>query len=157
MVGAHGSVVGWSAVLWAGRSRVWFRVRSLDFIGWPNPFSRTMTPWGQLSILTEMSTMNLPRVKGGRCVRLAASPPCMSRKCGRLDVSQPSGPPQLIKRIGSSSSFSMYVNHSHRCTSIAVQFLDPFQILIPYFFFVCVCYRSVVLFLNLNVIHSLKF
>jgi hypothetical protein len=53
--GTRGSVVGWGTVLQAGRSRVRFRMRSLDFFNLPNPFSSTMT-LGSAQALTEMST-----------------------------------------------------------------------------------------------------
>jgi hypothetical protein len=56
---AHSSIVGWGTMLQAGRSRVRFPMRSLDFFNWPNPSSRTMA-LGLTQPLTEMSTRNLP-------------------------------------------------------------------------------------------------
>jgi hypothetical protein len=50
-------------MLQAGRSRVRFPMRSLDFFNLPNPSSRTMA-LGSTKPLTEMSARNLPGGKG---------------------------------------------------------------------------------------------
>jgi hypothetical protein len=55
--GARGSVVGWGAILQAGRSRVQVRWGHWIFFNWHNPSSRTMA-LGSTQPLTEMSTGN---------------------------------------------------------------------------------------------------
>jgi hypothetical protein len=50
-------------MLQAGRARVRFPMRSLDFFNIPNPSSRTMA-LGLNQPVTEMSTRDLPGVKG---------------------------------------------------------------------------------------------
>jgi hypothetical protein len=56
-------VVGCGTILQAGRSRVRFPMRSLDYFSWPNTSSRTMT-LESTQPLTEMSTMILHGGKG---------------------------------------------------------------------------------------------
>jgi hypothetical protein len=49
----------------------------VGIFNWPNPSSRTMA-LGSTQPLTEMSTRNLPGVKGGQIVNLTTSPPSVS-------------------------------------------------------------------------------
>jgi hypothetical protein len=61
-MGARGSIVGWGIMLQARRLCVQFLMRPLDFS--IDLILATLWSWGWLSLLTEMSTRNLPGGKG---------------------------------------------------------------------------------------------
>jgi hypothetical protein len=66
---ARCSVVGWGTRLQAGRSRVWFPMRSQDFFNSPKPSSRIMAP-RLTQGLTVMSTGKRPRGKGRQTLKV---------------------------------------------------------------------------------------
>jgi hypothetical protein len=96
---AHGSVVGWSAMLQAGRSHIRIPMRSLNYFGLPNPPNHTVV-LGFTQPLTETSTLKgFWGVERGRCVSLTTSLPFVSlfsRQYGIPNIWQPYRPPRPV-------------------------------------------------------------
>jgi hypothetical protein len=86
-------------MLQVGRSRDRIPTGSLDFFSNLSDPLTALGPWGRLSLLTEMSTRNLPGGKGRLARKADPLPPSVSRlfrKCGSLHVSQNYGPPRPV-------------------------------------------------------------
>jgi hypothetical protein len=87
-------VIGWGTMLQAGRSRVRFPMRSVDFSGGP-VLPAALWPWSRLSLQQKWVPGIFLGIKGCRRVRLKTSPLSrLPRKCVILDVSHPYGPPR---------------------------------------------------------------
>jgi hypothetical protein len=99
--GTRSSVFCWGTMLQAGRSRVRFLMRSLDFFNWSNHSNRTVS-LGSTLPLAEMSTGNLPgskRPPARKPDNLTAICEPIVRNCGSLDISKPYGSSRPVTGI----------------------------------------------------------